>query len=166
MISSDRNILAPGSAVSERMKEYGALVEELHIVLLSDLGHGLKERQLSENVWVYPTNSFINFLRPLDAGQLGKKIIFEKKFVRGKSLITADSIECGWAALRIKRKWRVPLEIQFHTDPFSPYFSGFQNMVRKFFARKVLRNADAVRVVTQDLKSKILNIISDAQVSL
>ena len=161
MISSDRNVLTPGSAVSDRTKEYGALVEELHIILLSDAAHGLKDVQLDKKVWVYPTNSMINFLRPLDATKLGKKVIFDKKFVRGKSLITAqDPFECGWAGMRIKNKWRIPLEIQLHTDPFSVYFQGFQNRVRQFFVRKVLRNADSVRVVTQNLKSQISNFTS------
>lgn len=160
MISSDRKVLAPGSAVSERIKEYGKLVEELHIVLLSDFSHGLKDTQLDKNIWVYPTNSPVHFLRPLGAARMGKRIIFKKRFVRGQSVITADSIECGWAGLRIKRKWRIPLEVQLHTDPFSPYFNGFQNTVRKLFARKVLRNADSVRVVTSNLKSVISNFTS------
>ena len=75
MISSDRKVLVPGSAVAERMKEYGALVEELYIVLLSDTSHKLKNTQLSKNVWVYPTNSLIHFLRPLGAVRIGKKIV-------------------------------------------------------------------------------------------
>ncbi|MDO8424091.1 MAG: glycosyltransferase [bacterium] len=158
MISSDRNLLTPGSAVSERIKEYGSLVEELHIVLLCDNSHRLKETPLAKNIRVYPTNSFTSILRPIDAARLGKKIIFDKKFVRGKSLITAQDMESGWAGLKVKKKWRIPLEVQVHTDPFSPYFSGFQNMVRKFYARKILRNADTVRVVSQDLKSKISNL--------
>jgi len=156
MISSDRNILSPGSAVGERMKEYGALAEELHIVLLSDRFHGLKEAQLSKNVWVYPTNSMFNILRPLGAARLGKKIVLEKKFVRGKSVITAqDPFESGWAGLRVKKKWRLPLEIQLHTDPFSLYFTGFQNSVRRFFAGNVIRSADTIRVVSQSLKARI-----------
>ena len=129
MLSTDRNIPILGSAVSERMKEYGALVEELHIVLLSDSSHKLKETKLSDNVWVYPTNSSFKVFRPRDAAKLGKKIVFEKKFVRGESLITTqDPFECGWAGLKIKKKWRIPLEVQLHTDPFSPYFSGFLNI--------------------------------------
>ncbi|MDO8471288.1 MAG: glycosyltransferase [bacterium] len=156
MISSDRKILEEGSAVSERMKEYGALVEELHIVLLSDVRHGLKDKQLSNNVWVYATNSSLNFLRPFDAARLGKKIVFDSRFVRGQSIITTqDPFECGWAGLKVKKKWRLPLEIQLHTDPFSPYFSGFLNLVRKFFARTVLAKADSVRVVTESLQTKI-----------
>lgn len=157
MISSDRGILASGSAVSERMREYGALVGELHIVLLSDVSHGLKEATLASNIWVYPTNSSMSFLRPFGAAWLGKKLVLEKHFVRGESLITTDSIECGWAGLKVKRKWRLPLEVQIHTDPFSPYFSGFQNKVRQFLVGRVLRGADTVRVVSQALKLRIAN---------
>ncbi|MEK7176186.1 MAG: glycosyltransferase [Patescibacteria group bacterium] len=165
MFSSDRNIAVPGSAVGERMKEYGALVEELHIVLLADKKHGLKETRISKNVWVYPTNSAFKCLRPLSAARIGKRLVFEKKFVRGKSLITAqDPFECGWAGLRIKKKWRLPLEVQLHTDPFSPYFSGFQNTVRKFFVRTILKNADSIRVVSEILKSRILGLKSNANV--
>ncbi len=167
MVSSDRKVFVEDSTVSERMKEYGNLVEELHIVLLSDTYHKLKNTQLGKNVWVYPTNSFINFLRPLDAARLGKRIVFEKKFVRGQSVITAqDPFECGWAGMKIKKKWRIPLEVQLHTDPFSSYFSGFLNNVRKAIARKVLRHADSIRVVTEHLKSRILNLKSDANISV
>jgi len=160
MISSDRKSLELHSAVSKRMKMYGELVEELHIILLSDSKHGLKETKIGSNVWVYPTNSITSFLRPVDAARLGKKVVFEKKFVRGQSLITADSVECGWAGLRIKNKWRIPIEIQIHTDPFSPYFKGFQNTVRKIFMKKILREADSVRVVTSNLKSIISQFTS------
>lgn len=155
MLSSDRNILASGSAVAERIKEYGTLVEELHIILLTDKNHGLKDTQLGKNVWGYPTNSSRNFFRPLDAARIGKKLIPEKRFVRGLSVITADSIECGWAGSRIKSKWRLPLEVQVHNDPFSPYYTGFQNSVRKFYSKKVFNSADAIRVVTENLKAKI-----------
>ena len=156
MFSSDRNLLTEGSAVAARMKEYATLVGELHIVLLSDGKHGLKDSQLSPNLWVYPTNSAFNLMRPLDAAWVGKRIVFEKGFIRGQSLITAqDPFECGWAALQVKKRWRLPLEIQLHTDPSSPYFSGFQNRVRTFFGKGALKAADAVRVVSEDLKAKV-----------
>ncbi|MDB5266906.1 MAG: Poly(Glycerol-phosphate) alpha-glucosyltransferase [Parcubacteria group bacterium] len=157
MISTDRNEAVEYSAAAERMKEYGEQVEELHIVLLSDRKHGLKNVQLSGNVWVYPTNSFSRWLRPLGAARLGKKIIFDKKFVRGRSLITAqDPFEAGWAGRSIQEAWRLPLEVQLHTDPFSPYFSGFLNSIRKRIAEKVIRAADSIRVVSAPLKNEVV----------
>ncbi len=164
MISSDRNVTTFTSAVAERMKEYAALVGELHIIVLSDKSHGLESMELSKNCWVYPTDSSSKFMRPRDAAALGKRLVYEKGFTRGRSLITADSIECGWAGMKIKRKWRIPLEVQLHTDPFSPFYSGFQNWVRKFLARTVLAKADSVRVVSEDLKSQISNLKINAHV--
>lgn len=159
MISSDRKILLPDSDVSGRMIEYGKLVEELHIVLLSDKTHELREKQISGNVWVYPTNSSGTISRPTDAARIGKRIVFEKKFIRGKSVITTqDPFECGWAGLKIKRKWRIALEVQLHTDPFSSEFKGFKNSIRKLFMNRILSNADTVRVVSAELKSKISKI--------
>ncbi len=156
MISSDRNILAPGSAVAERMKEYGRLVEELHIVLLSDAKHGLKNTQLDKNVFVYPTNSTWKYFRPYNAARIGKGIVLGAKFVRGRALITAqDPFECGLAALKIKLKWRLPLEVQLHTNPFSSYFTGFLNTLRKRIAQNVLRHADSLRTVTTVLAERM-----------
>ncbi len=161
MISTDRNIFTPESAVSERMKEYGALVEELHIVVMSDTSHGFKDKQLGKNIWVYPTSVSFKFLRPSVAAAIGKKIVFDRKFVRGKSLITAqDPFECGLAGLKVKSKWRIPLEVQLHTDPFSPYFTGFLNTLRKRIARRVLKNADTLRVVSQSLLDAVSSELS------
>lgn len=155
-IGSDRKLFEEESAVSARVKEYSALVGELHIVVFALKSLGLKERQIAPNAWVYPTNSFSKWFYIGDAVKVGNKIVFEKKFVRGQSLITAqDPFECGWVGMKIKNKWRIPLEIQLHTDPFSPYFSGFLNILRKIIAKKVLRKADGVRVVTEILKTKL-----------
>src|SRR3989344_8739904 len=108
----------------------------------------------------------ISILRPLDAIYLGNQIMFDNKFIRGEAVITVQDIESGWAGMKIKNKWRIPLEVQLHTDPFSPYFTGFQNRARKFFARTVLAKADSIRVVSENLKSRILNLKSDAHVSV
>jgi glycosyltransferase involved in cell wall biosynthesis len=157
MISTDRKIFEQGSAVSERMKEYGKLVEELYIVVLSDNSHGLKEFALDKNIWVYPTNSFSKWFRSRGAASIGKKIVLQKNFIRGKSVITAqDPFECGYAGLKIKNKWRIPLEIQLHTDPFSPLFTGWQNNLRKHIAKKTIEGADHIRVVSETVGSQLL----------
>jgi len=160
-IGSDRKLFEEGSAVSLRIKEYGSLVEELHIVILAKESLGFKDKQIAPNVWLYPTNSLSRWFYIHDAARIGKRIIFKNKFVRGQSVITVqDPFESGWAGMKIKKKWRIPLEVQMHTNPSSPYFSGFLNNLRKRIAYKVLRNADSVRVVTADLKSKVSNSTS------
>lgn len=159
MISSDRLICAQGSSVSKRMAEYGALVSELHIVLLSDQNHELKESKIGRNVYVYPTNSINKFLRPLDAVREGKKL--------SADLITAqDPFECGWAGVKLKKIKNIPLEVQLHTDPFSMQFGGFQNLVRKMFMGRVLKSADSIRTVLTSVADQVKSKYGVANVSV
>lgn len=157
MIGSDRKLFEEGSAVAERIKEYGKLVGELHIVVFALSNLGLKEKQLASNVWIYPTNSISRWFFVRDAAKLGKKVVRARSFVRGRSLVTTqDPFESGWAGLKVKKKWRLPLEVQLHTDPFSPYFSGPLNFIRKIIAKRVLRRADSIRVVSESIKDSLL----------
>ncbi|MBI1974287.1 MAG: glycosyltransferase [Candidatus Zambryskibacteria bacterium] len=147
-ISSDRRLFEEDSAVSERIKEYAEMVEEYHVVVFALKSLELKPKQLGQNIWIYPTNSWSRWFYVFDAARIGKKIVFDRKFVRGESVITTqDPFESGWTGLKIKKRWRLPLEVQIHTDPNSPYFSGFLNYIRKIIARTVLAKADSVRDV-------------------
>lgn len=155
-INLDRKVFELGSAAEARMLEYGKLFEELHILTLTKSSMGFKDKQLAPNIWVYSTNSASRWFYVFDAVRMGKKIVYEKKFVRGLSVITAqDPFESGLIGLRIKNKWRIPLHVQLHTDPFSQFFSGFINFLRKRIARKVLRKADGVRVVSESLAQEV-----------
>ncbi|MHB1330553.1 MAG: glycosyltransferase [Minisyncoccota bacterium] len=148
MVSSDRQILSSGSPVEARMRAYGALVEELHIVLFSNQGHKLRASKLAHNVWDYPTSSISRFARPIDAVGLGSEVIEERGFKTGKALITTqDPFECGWVGLRLKKKFGIALEVQLHTNPASPYFNGLFNFIRKLIMKRVMKVADSVRDV-------------------
>lgn len=156
MISSDRNLFKEGSAVSKRIKEYGSIAEELHIIVLSKTAHRLVPLKLGENIWLHPTNSISRWMYPYSAASLGKKIVRKNKFVRGNSIITTqDPFECGLAGLQVKKKWRLPLEVQLHTDPYSPYFSGSINWMRKKISKSVLKHADRIRTVSREVAEKI-----------
>lgn len=148
------------------MKEYASLVEELHIIVLCKKSLGFESRQVVSNLWIYPTNSFNRWFYVRDASSLGKKLVLDKKFIRGRSVITTqDPFECGWVGLRVERKWRLPLEVQLHTDFSSPYFRGALNFVRKLMLQKVLAKATRVRVVSEYLKLKVSGLTS-AEISV
>jgi len=169
MIGTDRNLFVPESAIRERIKIYASFVQELHIIVFAVKSLGLKPEQIEPNVWLYPTNSLSRWFYPLDASRMGKKIVFDKKFVRGKSLITTqDPFECGWAGMKVKNKWRIPLEVQLHTDPFSLYFGGFLNFIRKRLIKKTILKSDSVRVVSRAVKDALVRNFSydEARISV
>jgi len=132
MIGSDRKLFEDNSAVIERIKEYGKLVSELHIIVFARKSLNLKEKQIASNVWIYPTNSVSRWFYPLDAIKIGKKI-------NATMITTQDPFECGWAGLRLKKILKIPLEAQLHTDPSSEQFSGFLNFVRKQIMKMVMK---------------------------
>jgi len=156
-IGYDRKVFETGSVAEEKFVEYGKLFEELHLVVFSTKAHKLKSKKISDNVWAYPTDSLSRWLYVRDAITIGKNIIPDRKFVRGLSVIMVQGpFESGLVGLNIKKRWRLPLHVSLHTDPFSPYFSGFVNALRKRCMPRILKNADGVRVVTEDLKDKLV----------
>jgi len=126
-ISLDKKISDKNSAGAKRMVEYKKLVDKYTVVSLDDKKGKLK-----------------NFF----------KIYFEaKKFLKQEryDVITVQDVYfVGWLAVKLAKKFNIALEIQVH---------GFEKFsgIRKILAKKILRNADAIRVVSQGLSRKLVN---------
>ncbi len=170
-ISSDRKIFEEGSAVRTRVVEYGSLFEELHIIIFSKRNfqfsifnfQSITKVQISKNCWVYPTNSLNRWFYIFNAIRIGKRIIENCKLKiensRNDFIVSSqDPFECGFVALRLARRFKLPLHIQIHTDFLSPFFasSSFLNRIRVFIASRVLPQANAIRVVSQRIKDSLL----------
>lgn len=152
MISTDRNIFDEKSLVRARMIKYGTVVESLHILVLSKASDHFKDVAISENVFVYSTHSATRYMYPFDAIWKTKRLQIHFDMVTAQ-----DPFECGLAAWRIARKFRVPFELQVHTDFASKYFkkeSGL-NRTRVRIAKFTLPRASAVRVVSERVASAV-----------
>jgi glycosyltransferase involved in cell wall biosynthesis len=157
MISTDRNIFDPKSAVARRMVEYGSLFDELHIVVFSTKKHGVTDFELSPNCFVYTVNSDSKFGYIFGAYKIGRQILYKVFF--GQTIITTqDPFETGKVGWLLKRAFKVPLQMQIHTDLFSPYFfqSSPLNAIRVFMARFLLKRTDGIRVVRKKIADDII----------
>ena len=69
---------------------------------------------------------------------------------------TQDPFETGIAGWLLARKFRLPLQIQVHTDFLSSYFwkESFLNKIRVIIGKFLVKRADCLRVVSTE--SKIL----------
>ncbi|MBI1755217.1 hypothetical protein HYR65_02955, partial [Candidatus Azambacteria bacterium] len=126
MISTDRNIFKEGSEARARMARYGALADELYIIVLTRRRAGCAQTQIASNVRVYPTDSRSRWRYVFDAARIGKKLV-------APTLVTAqDPFECGLAGWRVARHFKAPLQLQIHTDFLSPYClrESFLNKIR------------------------------------
>ncbi len=157
MISTDAKMFEKGSGVQERMRAYGRLFEELHIIVFVTKAKGCKPLSI-DNVHFYPTNSLTKLLYVPNAVNLGSLIIKSKGLSQGRCVITAqDPFETGYAARMLSERYSIPLHLQVHTDFLSPYFAkqGGLNIIRIALARKNLRAASAVRVVSERIQKSI-----------
>ncbi len=158
MLSTDRKIFEEGSAVRERMVEYGALFDELHVIVASNRSLKLKSEHIAPNIWLYPTNSFIKYFQPINAFFCGKTIIKKKHFENTHTVITSqDPFEMGLAGTLLAKKFKLKLQIQVHTDFLNPVFfeSSILNRIRLHISAYVLPKADGIRVVSEKIKKMI-----------
>src|SRR3989344_2190275 len=142
-ISLDKNILDKDSAAAKRMVEYGNLVERYTILVLADRN---QEFGLSDKVKVIAIRKSNKFFSLLKLKRRAAEVLNYENY----NIITVqDAYFIGLIALKLAKKFHLGLEAQVH---------GFEKFsgVRKLLAKKVLRNADAVRVVSQRLKRQLI----------
>lgn len=154
-ISSDRKLFETESAVAARMRLYGGLVEELHVIVTAKRSLGFTDTKLSSEVFLYPTNALMR------AGHIVRALRIARTLARrGKKfdVVTAqDPFELGLAAFLIARMLHARLHLQIHTDFMSPYFmqGSFMNRMRVPLAKFLIRRADAIRVVSKRIKDSL-----------
>lgn len=152
MISRDPKAVQKDSAVYGRLKKYAESLEELHVVVLSE-GETLGSFR-DGNLSIYPAFSKSKFSAFIKARNTAFKIAAKNTI----NLVTSqDPFEAGVLALMLKRKFKVKLHIQIHTDLFSPYFLrlSLKNKFHVLLAKSVLRHADSIRVVSQRIKDSL-----------
>jgi len=153
-----QKIFEDQSLVSQRQVEYGRLFDELHIVVFSPDG-SLKEKKLAENVFLYPTNTRARALYFVDFLRIVKRII--KKIGKDNVVITVqDPFEIGIIGLILKLFYKLPLQVQVHTDFANRYFITHSalNFLRFPIALVVLSFADSVRVVSERIAKSIYSL--------
>lgn len=172
MLSTDQNIFNTGSEGQKRMIEYGSLFEELHIIIYTKSGFRIQNLGFNgkNNVFIYPTNSWIKLLYFRDTYKIAKKIFLNSKsYIQNSFVITTqDPFETGFMGYLLKRKFKLPLQIQIHTDFLSPYFwrESFKNKIRVLLGKWLIKKADCIRVVSGRIKKSILsrlNLNSEVQ---
>jgi len=152
MISTDRNIFTKESAVAQRMIEYGKVLGELHIIILSLARSGFEPFSLSPEVKIHPTQSPSRLKYIGDAIFIGEAIARQLYF--GETVISAqDPFETGIVGVYLKRKTKFPLQIQIHTDLFTREFydGSLLNWLRFQISRFTLKKANRVRVVREKI---------------
>lgn len=155
-IGTDRKIFEDGSIVRERQIEYGKLFEELHLIVFTPNNVKFQDQKLSPNVFIYPTKTRLRFFYFFDFLRIVKNIKKNKNkndFV----LSTQDPFETGLVGLILKLVYRLPLQIQVHTDFANRYFITHSslNFIRFPLGLITLSFADSIRTVSERIAKSV-----------
>ncbi len=162
-IGSDRNLFKKDSEIQKRIKEYGKLFEELHVIVFSDKKDGHSDMKLSDNVFIYPTNHSYKAFYLWNIYGIIKNLKLRIENSRNDFIVSCqDPFEAGLAGWLLKLWLNLPLQLQVHTDFLSPYFSSESalNRFRVRLAKFLLLRADRIRVVSERIKSSLLTLDS------
>lgn len=136
MLSRDKEVLVPGTEPAQRIASFRQLVDVLHVLVFDS----------SRADWP----ALIRLWRE------GKRVL---SGVRGPLLITAqDPFEIGLVGYFLALEFHGALELQVHTDIYSPYFAreSWKNKMRVGLARFLLRRAQGVRVVSNRIRGSLM----------
>lgn len=150
MLSVDPRMLEGGSAVRERTKACGSIVEELNVILYTRPGNTTE--RIAPNIIVHPTNT--NF-RPLYFWQAYR---LAATVVTRDTLVTSQDGMTNFVAVFLKWRFNLRLQVQVHTDFLSPFFlsGSFKNFLHYLGYRLGLAHADCVRVVSERIKRPLM----------
>ncbi|MFA5126631.1 MAG: glycosyltransferase family 4 protein [Patescibacteria group bacterium] len=135
---------------------YGAYVANLFSVTYSKKSSRLGNKKLSDNVFIFPTNSRnpISFL--WDAWLIAKDICQKNQI---DLVLTQDPFLTAWVGIWLKRKFSCKLLIHFHGDFFANEQWRQEAWVNRFLlilGHWTVTKADALRVMSQGIKEKLI----------
>ncbi len=149
MISGDGKILQEGSVVYERMRMQAYILGKLVVFVRGKPARVMLGMDREESyVEGFGGSKPLAFLKMFSAAQRDD---FD--------VVTAqDPFYLGFLGWLIARGKGVPLELQVHTDLFSPEFIRGNGSLKVTLAKFLLRRADHVRVVSRRIKDDILSL--------
>lgn len=159
MLSGDPHILEEGTEVRERMRQYAGLFDELHIIVSTSIKTAVVR---TPPLFLYGAsgNSFLRLFRMY---HIARSLMQETKI----GIVSAQGAdEFGLIGFFLARRFRIPLQLQVHTDILSPWYrsASWKEWLRFRFARFLIPRADCLRVVSERTKRSLIEsgIVKDA----
>lgn len=155
VINLDKAIFSENSASLERLKEYSELADKMFVIVWTQ---GRERPVIYKNkLFIYPTNSHSRWFYYFASLNIARKILKHEKI---DLIFTQDPFETGLAGWFIAKIYKIKLQLQIHTDVFSPYFKleSLANKLRVLLGKFLIKRADGFRVVSRRIKESLVKL--------
>jgi len=141
-----------------RQREYSERLKSLVRIVYSPQNTNTDRNSCENNLEIYYSSSKNRMYFPLDVVNITRNIIKDKHI---DVLSAEDPVFAGPVGLFLRNKYKIPLNVQIHFDAIdNPYrlSQRKRNHLYNIIAKWVVRRADSIRVVSEEIKMKLLNI--------
>lgn len=163
MLSTDLNVLRADSAVRARLKFYAQTVEELIVVVTAPPGlNSGRDGKLQ----LFSTNSSGKLRALWNLWRVANNILANMIPNEDRIILSAqDPFEIGLVGWLLKKRWRLPLQLQLHTDAAAHYFVAHHwlNSWRQLLAKFLLPRAEFLRVVSARVRAGVRELVPSLQ---
>jgi glycosyltransferase involved in cell wall biosynthesis len=131
---------------------------EIHVIILNEAAEAtVPTVRLSDNVWLYSTESVHWWKIGFDAHRIAREQLTFAGGFRADIIVAEDPFESGAAAHFIAEKYDRPLQVHVLEDIYDPEFKerDEHNVWRLFLAHFVLSRADCIRTVSDFVRTRI-----------
>ena len=141
--------------VRARQAVYAEKLSSLRLIVYSPKKEGLQQQSWSGKLHMVPTNSRKKAFFIWDAYHLAS-IICKKHQI--DAITTEDPFTCGVVGWLLKRKFKIPLNVQVHIDFYNNKYWMSLRPVNRFFnalGKFIIKRADTIRCGTGVEKKKL-----------
>ncbi len=151
VLGGDDSILVEGSRSQRRVHAYADLFDELHVIVAARSGRGT---QFPDGLRTYAA---LGSSLPVRVGRMLRIGMSVCKEVHPDVISTENADLIGLIGYFLSRRFRVPLQVQVHTDIFSPYYrkASWREWLRFRAAVFILPRASGIRAVSKRVADNI-----------
>lgn len=153
MLSTDRRLFEEGGT-RRRIASYGSFASTLDVIVVQT-GNPVTQA-IAENVSVTLSGG----RSKLEAVYLALRLLIKCAKKKPDVITTQDPMLLGLMGLVAAKLYRVPLQVQIHTDCFSYAYASesIRRLVESCIARVVIHGASGVRVVSERVARSVKNV--------
>lgn len=154
MLGGDVSILDKNSPSHARMRAYAKLLEELHLVIACS---SRAEPHVEGKLFVHPAAGRFFWTRWF---QLVRRGLSACRRARPHIISVQDPDYFGLAGAFLARLFHLPLQVQVHTDVFSPHYrsASWKEWLRYRTASYILPRATCIRAVSNRVADSLVRL--------
>jgi hypothetical protein len=157
-LSEDGSVFDDNSLARARILEYASIVSMFFVVVATNFNKkSIQAKEITQNTWIYQTNSVYKFLHIWDIFKLASSELQDKNIFQADVIVCEGGLTSVLAGYFLSKKFKRPLYIFFSEASEKKFLApaGLKNFLLSKIMWFVLTNTDYIKVDNFETKEKL-----------